>query len=511
MKNHNIVVIGVLAALIGFYAIANQLWLEQGTSLYGRDVAGHLQLVTKFHYQIQDILQNNDSFFDQLTRTVFLFHEDSLPIHHTYMWPKLVHISTAVVCFIFGLSQSVMIHWNIFFFAVLIISTYLIGRYCYSEKAGLFAAVLIGLFPAIYGQSRKFGLDFPLIAMTALNIYVLLRTEKFNRRGYSVLLGITFGLGVLTKGQLILCLAGPIIYCLIYSLKRKTAYRSSISLNMLIFIIISAAISALWWWGILGGLWRAYVSTVSDYPFSWAYAYKRQPPFTTRWLFFHAVHSAISISPFFFILFLIALFSFLRSKVKDKAVFIIWLLATYAIWTISNIKRDTDFFPCLPALALITAFGISSWKHQVLRKGVILACIVIGMIQYFSLSFSSKGFNVWNVKNPYNKPREPDGYNTPFQPPYQNNYKEIMDRFSERIIDQSRSSRYVRIGIVEAPGSDRWIEYNTAILAYYFHLYNPGAFIYRSRHTPESFLEHARSFNIYLSIAALTILQPNSE
>lgn len=486
----------VLGALIALYAIANHFWLAEGASLYGRDVVGHLQLAAKFHSRILDTLHDTSSSAGRRFLDIFsLFHEWGLPFHHTYIWPKLTHLTTATACLAFGLSRDVMIHCNILFFAVLILSVYLTGRYCHSAKTGLLAAVLVSLYPAVYGQSRKFGLDFPLTAMTALSIYALLRAENFQRRSWTVLLGLILGLGILTKGQIVFYAGAPILFCAAAAVARRETRTASSLLNILLFAIIALAVSAPWWWGVTIELWRAYFATVTDYPFSWAYAYKHQPPFTMRWLLFHAVHCAISVSPFFFVVFLAAIPGFVRGGCRRRLVIAAWVIGPYAIWTLSNIKRDTDFFPCLPAVALMTAAGLMSWKRTVARRGAVAACVAVGLLQFFCVSFSPAGYGFWTVDNPYDKPVEPDGYNTPFHPPYANNYEEIMARVAEKIRSDGPSEKYARIGFVETDGTERWREYSTAVLEYYLRLDTRGGLIYRSRFTPEAFLQHALSFD----------------
>lgn len=495
MKRYRAFTIITLGVLLLLYALANQCWLSRGASLYGRDVVGHLLLTEKLHYQARDIVSDRSGLGERLFSIFKLFHEDALQIHHTYMWPKLLHVTTALSGFLVGLRPETMIQMNLLFFVVLIVSTYFIGRHCHSENAGLFAAVLVGLYPAIFGQTRKFGLDFPLTAMTALNILALLRTRYFQRGGASALLGLTFGLGILTKGQIVLYLAGPILYVAAVTLTRSGHEWKKPLRNICLFVALSAAISSLWWGGIVGALWRAYIHTVTDYPFSWAYSYKRQPAFSLRWLFFHMVHIIIDIGPLFCVALVLSLPGFLRSRCRGKALIYLWLIVPYAIWTLSNIKRDTDFFPCLPAVALVTAIGVLSWNSSVWKKALVAVCVIGGLVQFFSISFSSRGYTLWTIRNPYDKPLEPDGYSTPYSPPYPNNYGVIAKRFAETMIRRGPGPRYARIGIVETPGSERWQEYSTAVFEYHLRLYDASSFVYRSRHTPEAFLNHAFSFD----------------
>lgn len=424
-----------------------------------------------------------------------LFREGGLPFHHTYIWPKLVHVLTACVCAILGETPRVMIHANLIFFAILLVSIYLTGKRCASMGAGLFAAALVSLYPAIYGQSRKFGLDFPLTAMTTLCMCLLMRTDYFNRSLPSLSFGVALGLAILTKGQVVLYIAAPMMVALLVGLYQGSPDKRTKPLtNGTIAVIVALAVSSIWWWGIWRDLVRAYYITVTDYPFSWAYAYQKQPAWTIRWLLFHAVHCVINISPFFTLVAAVALPSFLRRQGRCRGLILSWVIGTYAIWTLSNIKRDTDFMPCLPAIALISGVGIAGWRRAPARRIVIALCVIVGMAQFFSVSFSQAGYRFWDMPNPYHKPSEPDGYSTLFQPPYPNNYEAIAAALAPKLETAGRWDRYSRVGLVETEGDERWLEYQPAIFEYYLRLRCKGGIIYRSRYSPEAFVEHARSF-----------------
>ncbi|MEJ2745597.1 MAG: glycosyltransferase family 39 protein, partial [bacterium] len=313
-------VVGILFLLLIFYVVSNTAWVHHGPSLYGRDVVGHMQLVEKFYYRIGDIVHGTDSLPAKAVNILSLLHEDSLPFHGTYMWPKLVHLSATIPCFVFGLRPMVMIQFNLLFFGILITSVYFIGKRCHSSSAGLFAAVLVSLYPAIWGQTRKFGLDFPVTAMTSLAIAVLVYTDHFRRRGRSLLLGAAIGLGILTKGQIVLYLGGPLLIDLCVGLRRGRAHRRARVVNFIFVNLLALLISSPWWWGIALDLWRVYFGVVTDYPFSWAYAYKKQTPFTAGWFLFHLVHVFISMGLLYAFVFVLSLPAYVRSRSGHKIV-----------------------------------------------------------------------------------------------------------------------------------------------------------------------------------------------
>jgi hypothetical protein len=104
--------------------------------------------------------------------------------------------------------------------ALLLLATYLVGCRLHSPEAGLLSAALLAAMPLVMGFSRLFWLDLPLVAMTALSVWALLRTEGFARPRAALLLGLVAGLGLLVKHGLPLFLGPVALVYLALSLRR---------------------------------------------------------------------------------------------------------------------------------------------------------------------------------------------------------------------------------------------------------------------------------------------------
>ena len=68
-----------------------------------------------------------------------------------------------------------------------------------SPWAGLAAAAVGGLSPMVLLEARHVDLELPTLAAVALGVYGLTLTDGFRKPGASVLCGILFGVGLLTK------------------------------------------------------------------------------------------------------------------------------------------------------------------------------------------------------------------------------------------------------------------------------------------------------------------------
>jgi len=113
---------------------------------------------------------------------------------------------------VFGVSTDVALMSNAVFIVMLLFSVYGIGKRMYSRGTGLLAAFLVSMYPVLFGISRLSYVDYALTAMVALIIYFLVRTEGFVRRRHSVFLGLSLGLGALTKWPVMAFVAAPILY-----------------------------------------------------------------------------------------------------------------------------------------------------------------------------------------------------------------------------------------------------------------------------------------------------------
>src|SRR5258708_36502330 len=74
-----------------------------------------------------------------------------------------------------------------------------LGVRLWAPPAGLMAAFLLGTAPFVVYSLLNFQLDLPLMAMVALALYTLIRTERFSRPGWTAVLGLVWPLVLRTK------------------------------------------------------------------------------------------------------------------------------------------------------------------------------------------------------------------------------------------------------------------------------------------------------------------------
>lgn len=313
----------------------------------------------------------------------------------------------------------------------MIISIYLIGKKLFSPAAGLLSAYFISFYPSVFGLSRKFGLDFPLIAIVCLAFYFLICYDEFKNIWHSVIFGIILGVGTLIKMQFILFIIGPLFYVVIKTAKNNQD-RSKHILNFVISIIIALLICLTWCHKIFS---VDGADLIYNHIFSRSILAEFKGGSFFEEIIFYLETIPFNISPIFFIVFLTGLFFYIR-KLNNKGSFIIilWLLIPYLIFSLIVTKNHRYIFPIFSAVALISAIG---WLKVPIKRSIkftlILLFIVIGIYQFFVWSYYEVNHIFINSQWCH--------------PPEKNNHQSIIKKFNEII--QSHNSEEKNIAIIE--------------------------------------------------------------
>lgn len=173
----------VLGGLILFHAINNWIWLNKNVMTRGWDRAAALV---------------NSLYYNQ-TLSHFSFQTLFTALTQDQIRPPLFGLSMALMYKPFGTSPDVAVMVNSLYLVMLVLATYGIGARLRGRSLGMLAAVLVSLTPLLFAMSRYSYFEFSLTAFVILSIYLLLASQRFEKRGYSLILGVSLGLGVLIK------------------------------------------------------------------------------------------------------------------------------------------------------------------------------------------------------------------------------------------------------------------------------------------------------------------------
>ena len=363
------VVYGLLLLLWLGHVGANFVWLKADTRPPFWDTAGHamtalrvarLPFVTNPPAAIQGLLSG--------------------------WYPPLVHLVSAPLALLFWPTVDVLLGANALFLGILLLSTYGIASAFGGRKAGLLAAFVISMYPIIYGLTRHYLLEVPLVSMVTLAVWLLIRTEDFERRGVTVECGLSLGLGMLTKWTFVVFVGGPFLVVAVRALRARSRRRL---LNLALALILAAVVAAPW-----------YLNNLTTMPFlaRLAVAYGRaegDPAVGSQgsWLFylFSFVNDQVLLP--FALLFVVGLIVLVRRRGYDYAILLLlcWTVLSYAAF--SNFpQKDTRFtMPYLPAVAAISALGLIQIRRRELRIGLIALLILYAFFQFAGLTWGLSG------------------------------------------------------------------------------------------------------------------------
>lgn len=494
-----------LFILILFHSGINAYWLSRDSFPRGFEVPDQILATLSLSNSLDEEVSSHTNF----NQRIYAFFKESWkvlrkeePYFLFHNRPSLIYLYASIWSLLLGKNTFVFTFFTTTtFLIILMLSVYKIGAFLKDSKVGLIAAVLVSFYPSLFGFSRKFGIDYPLTAMTALSIYLLIASRNFRHFRKSVFLGIATGAGMLIKGQFLICFAGPLAFvlgkCIVDFCRIKRRFKKRATdikilqlwfprlLNLLIFISFAVALSSIWWWDLLDKLimdfmWHA--STVSN-PNS-----QMHELWTVQSFLFYAKGVIQDISPVLVILALISFFILLIKRRSLQPVIFLWLIVPYLSFSFIAVKWTRFYHPALPALGIITALGIShlyrSWRRPA-SVFIILFCIV----QFISATF---GFN-WM---PYKFA------DILCHAPIKSNLSEIANKISGSF---SHCGDSCVIGIVEKPDL-MWLADDSSRLQYAITSEIPEARIYRSsalRTIGESkdFWKHVNDFDFIITIS----------
>lgn len=196
--NEKFVVILVLMAVILFHLVNNAVWLSLDRQPRGHDTVWHLVACYDVQLFIRQVFNKHLSLFQEISQILNRFINFPL-----LSWPPLMYFIVAITNLTHLSVFFIRFYINSFFYILLIISTYFLGKYHFNRNTGLFAAIFISLYPAVYGYARQFETDFPLLAIVAASLCLLCYNEYFFKRGIALSFGVCLGLATLIKFQVV--------------------------------------------------------------------------------------------------------------------------------------------------------------------------------------------------------------------------------------------------------------------------------------------------------------------
>ena len=284
----------------------------------------------------------------------------------TGSYPPLYHSIVAAFYAIFGISIDSAQLANIPATAILMGSTYLIGRHLMSPMGAAVGAVLVAYYPLLIWLSRVTLIDYWLTALVALALWLLLETDGFQNRRMTLLFGVVSGIGMLTKWTFAAFLVPPALLFL------RRRWRKA-----LLSVAVAIPIASYWY------LSRASV-LVGFLQINTAGGLAEGDPSRLSWQavvwYLRALGGYQLFLPLF-VAFLIGLiWLYVNFDPKWTPLVLCLVGAWLCLMTFQN-KDPRYTVPLLPVVALITAGWISS------RRAWIVPLLALLLFQHHLVSF----------------------------------------------------------------------------------------------------------------------------
>lgn len=314
-------------------------------------------------------------------------------------YPPFYHFSTVLSYFLFGTSMDAAISINIFYFGILLVSVYGIGKYLYNQETGLIAVFLISLYPTMVGMRRFYLIEIALVATVTLSIYLLLLSDNFKNRKYSIGFGIALAISILTKWTAVFFIIGPLVFVLYESIikkpaeiknlrkkerkKRASNKRPNPWINIILMGASALFLSLIWYAPHISEVYRTIVWG-NEY---WGTTEGDPEVFTLKSIFFYVIALINSqISFVFFIVFLAGLIMALKANHRSNYLLLSWIILPYIVMTLLRNKNDRYTIASIAAVAVISAYWIASLERKKTKAIVLSIIVLLGGIQLFTLS-----------------------------------------------------------------------------------------------------------------------------
>jgi 4-amino-4-deoxy-L-arabinose transferase-like glycosyltransferase len=361
----------LLALLVTGVMSVNTWWIHTETRPPHWDMARHLW--TSLVYQ--QIHQTHNWF-------LFMVQYDYYP-PFVYWWvqPFYKLLGTNIPAAVFA---------NILYVAILVVSVYAMGRKLGGRLVGLSSAVLVVSYPMFVTQFKEFQLDAPLAAMVAAGLCLLIYSEGFKRRGYTLAFGVVCGVGMLTKWTFVACLVLPTLITAGQAVVADIRARSPRRVTTLaVALLLGYTIASPWY---LVNFQQFKIDMKANgAPQAILEGDPRVGSLASNfYYFFNLINQQIFLPGV--LLALVGLAVALRKSARvhlNRLLLPLSLIGgTYLVFTFIANKDPRYTLPMLPAVAVVSCYWISTLRRQARLVAAILICLY-GVVMFTVISFGS--------------------------------------------------------------------------------------------------------------------------
>lgn len=369
----------LLLLVLALSLLVNFAWMRADTVPSGPDQSVHFLRTLFYADRLEGILGGGQSLGDVAGEY------QNRTARGQNLYPPGVYATAIPFVMLLGQDyDTTVLAVNGAYFAMLLLSTYWIGRKLLGDgqdgHAGVLAAALVALFPTIFGLSREFFLEFALLSAATLNIAILLYSNRLSSRPHALLFGLVFGFGMLVKFTYPVFLLAPA--CTILwsgSVQKSFNYKMKILPNLLLAALMALIVMAPWY----------YTSFKPEFLFQSVDSYNEgtgMPPVFSLASFLYNPVGLLNTHLYlaYFVIFLAGIAATWHSK--NRAI-LWWLIVPLVAFTLLRTKDPRFITGILPIIAVIMAGWLTGIERRTTQNAAIAFALAWGVIIMLFASF----------------------------------------------------------------------------------------------------------------------------
>jgi len=297
-------------------------------------------------------------------------------------YPPLYYLQEALVIGLVSYTQFLPLLANLPGLFLLGFCTFRTAEQTVGHRWAWLAGLLPLLLPLVAWTSRESLLDVSLSGWVAAAVYVLWRSRMLQRHGWSLLLGVVFALGMLTKWTFVLFLVFPLGYALYASGDRKRSL-----LHLLDAVLVALPPVFYWYLPNLKSLAARFTLTSGV-----GTSLEQDPTAATLlgWLYYPRALASYYLYLPLTLLFVFGIVRWLREPGRENRgegtrLLWWWLGGALLVLTLLDAK-DPRYV--MPAAAPLTILLVRFWRD---RSPVVAVIGLVAFLQFFLVSFNILG------------------------------------------------------------------------------------------------------------------------
>ena len=301
-------------------------------------------------------------------------------------------------------------------------ATYALGRALAGGSAGVAAAWIFGTAPFVIFSTLRFQLDLPLAALVATALLVVVLSDGFTRLGWSLLAGLVFGIGMLTKPPFVVYLLPPIVYILLAERDRRGLVNATLA------TLVAIALSVAWYGPRLVGMPRQIAFRAVTH----AAEEGKPPTLSAAGLAFYPMSLPVQLGLLATILLIGGI---VVAVVQRQHLALAAFVVPLAFFMLLRNKDLRYTLPLLPAAAALGGLVVASLGPR-LRRSLLGVLVLVGLVQLSAVA--------WGVPPPVTLPWLGQQW-VLASPPVRADWRQ---RDFLRIIAQDRGGRATTVSII---------------------------------------------------------------